>query len=801
MRRIFLPLAAFGLFFGSTSAHGEVSESPQAQLQRALELQNGWLKGQSSALGWNRYLLTDELQAEMAKGKEANRYTVLKVLSRYEAAEPGLRSPQFVTTRRAIADWASQLSQPPPAELPALVNEARNQFRPVTKPEVMARQVDVDAAMRRLDRFLTASGPNGNGWRRYLQLPELQTELKKGLNASVESLDNVADLFVSGKAGLELAPFASAGSALRTYAALLAAYKNPNAKQQYEQAIDKLAAELNIAIEKPDSADYTAMGESLGAIAASGQAPQLVKTIRGQFAQPNLHVQVSSNIVTAGIEDRIDENTPISDVILGTDIAGNGRTRAVVSSALVPSVERATIELTLRGTTDSKTVGRNGPATIFSSGTTSLLGTKQIFINDLGFTSSLADAQCCTQSNVDGICINGGFIIQRVATKRIYGSKATGEAIAAQHAELRLQTRMDTRTGGLLTNVNRNYNKKFRNPLAQRGAFPSVFRFATTPDWLTVLGLQARIDELAARVAPPPIADGVEMSIRAHESLIENMTAATMAGQTARDEDFKRLMRNFHGDDLNPEELAVLLRNLGNGTEPYEDFASLFQDREEQVITPPEFHALQASIQQKQLTPQQFDRFIKPLSKDPLTLDAANAMLQNPPEESLGSLTLAAERPISVRFRDGGFSITLRSTAHTSRTGVERNLPMDISANYKVAHNGGEVVATRQGDIEVNPAGYKQGDRLDVQQTAARRTLRTRFEEILKPEFKSAGLQLRGRWKKLGNMPWTQLVLENGWIAAGWKPVDATAQVVEQVRTAEAQRRGEDSGTGEEVSR
>jgi hypothetical protein len=164
-------------------------------------------------------------------------------------------------------------------------------------------------------------------------------------------------------------------------------------------------------------------------------------------------------------------------------------------------------------------------------------------------------------------------------------------------------------------------------------------------------------------------------------------------------------------------------------------------------------------------------------------------------------MTLAAERPISVRFRDGGFSVTLRSTAHTSRTGVERKLPMDISATYKVAHNGGEVVATRQGEIEVNPPGHKPGDRLDVQQTAARRTLRTRFEEILRPEFKSAGLQLRGRWKKLGNMPWTQIVLENGWIAAGWKPADATAQVAPEVRTAETQRRRDAEKTKERVKR
>jgi hypothetical protein len=449
----------------------------------------------------------------------------------------------------------------------------------------------------------------------------------------------------------------------------------------------------------------------------------------------------------------------------------------VVTAALAPSFDRATIELTLRGTTDSTTVGRNGPATIFSSAKTSLLGKKQIYINEFGFSSRLAEAECETQSTINDICINGGMIIQRVGTKRVYGSKATGEAIASQHAAARLETRMDTRTGGLLANVNRSFNQKFRNPLARRGAFPSEFQFATTPDWLTVLGLQARSNELAATTAPPAIDDGVQLSIRAHESLIENMTAATMAGQTARDEDFKRLMRNFHGDDLNEEELPVLLRNIGNGVEPYEDFASLFLDREAQPITPKEFAALRDSIEQKEFTPQQFERFIHPISKAPLTLEGANTMLHNLPEESLGSLTLAAKRPLGLHFDDGILRVVIHSTAHSSRTGVVRNLPMDISVSYKVERKGGTITGTRQGEIEVNPPDYKPGDRLDIQQTAARRTLRTRFDEILKPEFQSTGLKLRGRWKKLGELPWTQFVLDNGWLAAGWKPVDATAQL------------------------
>ncbi len=93
---------------------------------------------------------------------------------------------------------------------------------------------------------------------------------------------------------------------------------------------------------------------------------------------------------------------------------------------------------------------------------------------------------------------------------------------------------MDTRTGDLIQRSNAGFNEQFRNPLVRRGAFPQRLDFSTTRDALNIVGLQARPNELAANTSPPAAASDADISIRLHESLIDNFTDATMPGRSSR---------------------------------------------------------------------------------------------------------------------------------------------------------------------------------------------------------------------------------------------------------------------------
>src|SRR5262249_36269858 len=151
------------------------------QLQEALSEQDQWLANQPTAAGWDKYLRTGELKQQLAAGPAANPAVVQSILDRYQASEPGLRLPQFVSTAETLAAWAVSLAQPSAADLPAMARAAKANFKPVAKADVLAREVAADAGVRRLDRYLKNSGSNGADWARYLKLADLQSELKKDL--------------------------------------------------------------------------------------------------------------------------------------------------------------------------------------------------------------------------------------------------------------------------------------------------------------------------------------------------------------------------------------------------------------------------------------------------------------------------------------------------------------------------------------------------------------------------------------------------------------------------------------------
>src|SRR5262249_32714833 len=145
------------------------------------------------------------------------------------------------------------------------------------------------------------------------------------------------------------------------------------------------------------------------------------------------------------------------------------------------------------------------------------------------------------------------------------------------------------------------------------------------------------------------------------------------------------------------------------------------------------------AIRDKQVTQDQVDKYLKGLTDVPLTAEKVNAMLGDLPEASQASLTFADSQPVTLRLRDGAADVTLHVQSYSSRNGVQRDVPMDIRAVYKIKVSGGQMIATRQGELEITPPGFKQGDKLDVQQTSARGALRGRFDEIFKPELKSTG--------------------------------------------------------------
>jgi hypothetical protein len=429
------------------------------------------------------------------------------------------------------------------AELEGPVRSAKEHFVVRTPADQERSRQHLVEAVRRLDRHLARAGPNGRAWKSFLKWEDLQRQSFAKGAPELTVLDALYHRFHSGHAGLELPMFHDVAQALHAYRHVCEQVSNSRFRAEFEARLDALADVLGQ--ELADADHVEAIGEVVGWLDRHGQAPEVVRATRSHFGHANLQVQLSQELITAGTGRAIDETAPVSDSILGTAISGTGRTVGRAEVHLVPDEARAVIETTLDATNFARTVGRNGPAVIYSTGETRILGSKRFSIDADGVRPSPAKSSATTRTRVTGVgstkrCVMDR-IVRRVAEKKIPKQKSASEQIAARHAERKFNARLDAELGGMLARANVEFRRRFRDPLVRRDAFPRVLRFSTTSEELQCVALHDGPTRLAAPAAPPEISGRPGLAVRLHESLVNNVATGLLAGRTLDQEQIERL--------------------------------------------------------------------------------------------------------------------------------------------------------------------------------------------------------------------------------------------------------------------
>ena len=218
------------------------------------------------------------------------------------------RNPFFAATY--VAGLEPDEAVIPLKELPAACVNAKAQFRPITQSDVGQAKTVLLEALGRLDERLTTAGPNGEDWRKYLRWGTLQEELHAEKLPDKALLDEVHKRYAAGEDGLELVWFLDVQHALGNYMFMVDAVNNPKVRTAYDAMLDKLAATLEAYTAKPTADAALLIGQSMRRLEDAGQAPALVRAIQYHFVHPNLLLDVSSDVVGAGIADCVDDVTP-----------------------------------------------------------------------------------------------------------------------------------------------------------------------------------------------------------------------------------------------------------------------------------------------------------------------------------------------------------------------------------------------------------------------------------------------------------------------------------------------------------
>ena len=439
--------------------------------------------------------------------------------------------------------WGQAEKSPPVA----YVEATAPQFRPLTAADVQTSLAKIKAAADALDQRFVLAGDSADGWKAYLAWDQFKVELQKA-KPDDAVIKAVHDKLAAGYEGLELKCFANLRIALGNYVPVAAWFGAPGLDAKFKSHSDELTQQIKSLSVHPSTEETQKISDNLIWLETFGQATELVRETRQRFSKANFHAQLGGELLAMGVGGPIDDVAPIDDVILGTVIHGTGHTVGKTTAVLAPNPAFATFDAMLAAVNSSSNVGRNGPVCIYSTAQTSLAADKRFWLDETGLHAHPAQAAAETHSTINNIVsIKGRKLVEKIAWRRAGQQLCQAEAIASAHATSRLGARVDAEADPLIQKSNEQFEAKARKPLDERRAFPRELSFDTLAAALDIHGTQALESQLAAPLAPPELAGPADVSLRIHESAINNMAETVLTGMRLSDDMVQRTLLELLG--------------------------------------------------------------------------------------------------------------------------------------------------------------------------------------------------------------------------------------------------------------
>jgi hypothetical protein len=244
-------------------------------------------------------------------------------------------------------------------------------------------------------------------------------------------------------------------------------------------------------------------------------------------------LRLSEDLFTSFVDRDVDELTPVQDVILQTPVVGTARTTGRPWVDLVPHDSQAAFEVVFEGTTVSRTVGRNGPAVIYSRTTTQFRATKQVLFDPgRGFYALPAEVQANTQLVTEGIgtttrCRLISRLVRRRAWREVQAKH--GEALAIVHgkAEHRVRSVFNEQLEKGLARLNRASDLRGTTVALLAAASEPRYMCCSTDRYVQIAASAGQRDALTIVL---PAADhlGSPIQVWIHQSLGGPQIASTL---------------------------------------------------------------------------------------------------------------------------------------------------------------------------------------------------------------------------------------------------------------------------------
>lgn len=427
-------------------------------------------------------------------------------------------------------------------ELRSLAESAKASFKPLTSDDLATARARLAERVAAVERLINPSTEFGARWLSFLAWEGVQKQLAPDAEPDLAAARETLRRLGSGAEGLDRPELQGVADALEDYLVVASFAPAPADRQaqSFEATVDGLAERLG-----DPAALRSARGSHeverrlalLQGLDSLGRDDTLMRQVRDDYGRPNAYVEVDTPTLNRLVGRSINDCGPLTDCILGTSIRGTGATNGLLTVATLPSAGRAQLLFRLSGSNRSNTVGVNGPVQIRSVGTTTFSASKLVTLSDDRFDVSPASANATTRTRTTNVSkIGGGLgsrLIERIARQRVAEQKSQAEAIASDHAEVRVKNRLNEELGLRIADARGDYDARFTRRLRQRRATPRSVDYHTTSNSLTVDAVMADDRQLAAWGAPP-VAVSAPLSARLHQTAVNNLLDAYLGGATLR---------------------------------------------------------------------------------------------------------------------------------------------------------------------------------------------------------------------------------------------------------------------------
>jgi hypothetical protein len=470
------------------------------------------------------------------------------------------RSLLITLTLYAATQWATAQEivvspQPGNTGLLARIRAAKSIYKDDATQELQLRRSKLAQAVSELRLLLANSGSTyETGWKQYLHFEQLENSLSETTPTEAPQLREIVERLSRDQNGLEMRQFRGVRERLREYLAAVESQRQARSVEVYHTRLEDLALRVERAHD-PAKNDNSEIARHIAWLDSLGLDNDLVNQVRYEYDNPNLQLEVSQAFLANQATRPVDQVSPVRDNILGTSIFGTARMVGQTSVSTNPSWSNGSLLLHLTGHAYSNSVGYNGPATIFTTGTTSIHATKPIILTADGVQLLPASANCSTSTQINDIQTKRR-IVNRIAWKKAGKQKSQAEAIASQHAEARIAKQLDEEVATQLATANGRYESEVRNPLERRGLWPTSTHVATSGNSLHIQALSMEAGQIAASSATPAtLATASPVMVKAHESYIANAAARMIGGMELTDEKLVQLLQENKREV--PEELKI----------------------------------------------------------------------------------------------------------------------------------------------------------------------------------------------------------------------------------------------------